>query len=141
MQINAEWLALGSFIVAVTGLLWQHFGVISSIKERLTSVETKMELFWNPLMEYMSKALHHPTQLKRDKFIDNFEKLSLEELTEMKMDFKKELADLIEQDVKDPKVLLYSLFLARIDQKIHDTINSICNNKMSVIKRIINKLV
>ena len=93
---------------------------------RLTTMETKMELFWNAVGGVMSSLIKQPIHFRKDKLMDKLvlenlpllPEASIEELLELKMILKDELVTL--REIKDPKSLAYALALAYIDQILLD---------------------
>jgi len=153
-----DWEATGTVVaaaIALLGMIWQYFIVISGVKKditdlatalraeavvsnkslvdiltdqgnRLTRMETKMELFWNAVGQSMLSLIKQPIHFRKDELMDKLvpEKLpflpenTVKELLELKHILKDELVTL--REIKDPKSLAYSLALAYIDQILYD---------------------
>jgi hypothetical protein len=142
-------------VIALVASIWQYFVVITSLKKdvtdlatnlrveavasnktvmdlltdqgnRLTRMETKMELFWNAVGTSMSKLIKQPTHFRKDELMDrlvaenrsHLPESTIDELVELKLILKNELVEL--QEAKDPKSLAYSLAIAYIDQILYD---------------------
>lgn len=142
-------------VIALIGMVWQYFIVISGVRKditdlatalraeavtsckgitdslsdqgnRLTRMETKMELFWNAIGQSMSSLIKQPIHFRKDELMDKLvpENLphlpenTVEELLELKGILKDELVTL--REIKDPKSLAYSLAIAYIDQILFD---------------------
>jgi len=120
-------LPVASLIVAILSLLWMYFGAILNIKERIVALETKMELFWKPLQNFLTTAIHHPTTQSIDEKLERFDVLNLEELYELKAEIKTEAK--IVEDKSSVKALYYTLLLARIDLRAHDKLRVICQSQ------------
>ncbi len=117
MKITPEIIGV---ILTALALLWTYFGAVINVKERLTKVETKLELFWGPLQDFLTQAIHHPNTPLLDKKLENFEELSLIELIGLKIDLSRKIEEMKVDAKDDPKILLYVLLMARLDLKIHD---------------------
>lgn len=107
---------------AIVGLLYQQFGVLGDIKERLTSVETKMELFWTAIQSKTIDMLKSPTNLVKDGLLD---KLRNGDCTR---DDCHTLYDMLIAEMKakkpsDGKMLAYCIVLGRINQRLFDLEN------------------
>ena len=118
--------------ISVLGLLWTYFGAILNVKERLVTLETKMELFWKPLQAFLTEAIHHPTTPSIDAKLERFDDLSMSELYELKAEIKEDAAKLEEKT--GVKALYYTLLLSRIDLRIHDKEVYLCKSKNGVVR-------
>jgi len=139
-------------IISGLGMVWTYFGGILSIRKetiaaidsakeamdknykslgselvkqgnRITTMETKMELFWNAVGGVMSSLIKQPIHFRKDELMDKLvgDKLpgsSTDELLELRIILEDELVTL--REIKDPKSLVYALALAYIDQILYD---------------------
>lgn len=64
-------------VVSVSGLTLTHFRTKTSVEqgERITKLETKVELFWVLLEQNMAKILHRPTHREMDELLEKRERL------------------------------------------------------------------
>ena len=121
---------LFSLVIAVIGLLYQHFKVLGDLRKdldrkidtvdekiylacnRLSILETKMDLFWSNVEKIALNMLKHPHESERDSLIKKFEErtITLNELDRLK--FLLEL--LLQQDSKSIEAYAAGIILARI---------------------------
>lgn len=125
-----EYLGVVSILIAISGFIFQQFGVISGVKERLTALETKMDIFWKAIEGKVVEMLKsYPSYIEKDTLLDKMAKMELnvEEAEKLRTilacEFTAEKQD-------NGKKIAYTLTLARLEQIIVDIKNS---NK---IKRI-----
>ncbi len=116
-----------SGIVGVLGFIWIYFGALLNIKERLVALETKMELFWKPLQDFLTTAIHHPITPSMDEKLERFDTLTIDELYELKAEIKQQGEKL--EDPKDVKALYLILLISRINGKLHDKLKEECRPK------------
>ena len=105
-----------SVFVSVGGFLWAYFIGLVQLRERLTAVETKIEVFWGVVTDNIKGLLKHPTELRKDELLDKLPKLNEFEAVELKEILKE---DLHRANDKTDK-LIYALVLARTEIIIHD---------------------
>lgn len=100
--------------VAIIGLLFQYFAVISGIKERLTEIETKVELFWKALEGRVVDMLKSPNLPYQDVLL---EKLRAGGLSEEEAEDLKEilLKEMLSKEEDAGKQLAYVLIIGRLD--------------------------
>lgn len=127
-------LAIVTLIISVLGLVWTYFGAILDIKERLIALETKIELFWKPLQDFLTVSLHHPTTPSIDEKLERFDNLNLEELYRLRAEIMEDST--LEENKIGIRALYYTLLLARIDVKAYDIIRKI--HKPGIISKLIN---
>lgn len=148
-------IAIVAVSISAVGMLWTYFGGILSIKKelseavekirtehtnsnksfsniileqsnRITKIETKMELFWNAVGGVMSSLIKQPIHFKKDQLMDklipenlpHLPETTIEELFELKTILNDELVTL--RETKDNKSLAYALAIAYIDQILYD---------------------
>ena len=120
------------FIITITamiiGFVYQHFGVIMKLKEdnsktlldlstRITTVETKIELFWRCVEGKMVEILKsYPTNLLKDVLLDKFKEksLNLREAEQLRTILGCELVNSSE------KKFAYIMILGRLEQVIYN---------------------
>jgi len=120
------------FIITITamiiGFVYQHFGVIMKLKEdnsktlldlstRITTVETKIELFWRCVEGKMVEILKsYPTNLLKDVLLDKFKEksLNLGEAEQLRTILDCELVNASE------KKFAYIMILGRLEQVIYN---------------------
>jgi cell shape-determining protein MreC len=108
-------IAMVAIFLTIVGLIVQHFGVISKIaqrvssleticesiedtteiRERCASLETKVDLFWKLVEENVSELLKSPHNLHKDDLLD---KLKAKELN---LDEARELEQILDSEVRD----------------------------------------
>lgn len=151
MEISSI-IAIIAVLLSALGIAWTYFGGILAIRKeiveiadkvriqaardnkqlsniivdqgnRLTKMETKMELFWNAVGGAMSSLIKQPIHFRKDELMDKLvgEKLpesTTEELVELREILQDELIAL--REIKDPKSLAYALAIAYIEQLLYD---------------------
>lgn len=114
--IDAVGISIVSVAISAVSLFFVYIKVVKEQEQRLTRLETKMELIWNYVDDNMGKILHSPHTPEIDALIEKMPKVSLFEAEKLKCllipDWEKE---------KDPqKRKVYGLYLARLDSLIID---------------------
>jgi ribosome biogenesis SPOUT family RNA methylase Rps3 len=119
--MNPTYLSIFAICLTIIGLLFQHFAVLSGIKERITALETKMELFWKAIETNVSQLLKsYPTNIDKDILLD---KLSNRELT---LEDAQALRTVLIGEMECTKTnnkLAYILIIARVEQTIKELLN------------------
>ena len=121
-----EYLPVVSIIIAISGFLYQQFGIISGIKERLTSLETKMDLFWKGIEQNVIGMLkNYPTNINKDVLIDKMARgeLSQEEAERLRTMLVSEVAN---EKGGDGKKIAYILAIGRLEQIIFEIRKNKC---------------
>lgn len=93
------------------------FKQLTKLKERVTRIETKTDLFWNWIEREMPRILKNPGNSTKDSLLD---KMCKNDITSKEV---KELKGILEKELKEKDgtiVIAYSLVLARLDQKIEE---------------------
>lgn len=121
---------ISAIIIAVVGLLFQHFGVIARIKEemgrentlireRISALETKTDLFWKIVETEVAERLKSPAHKRKDDLLDKMKahSLTLEEA--------EELAEIVKAEYNNPHErkhieLGYILVIGRLEQIMHE---------------------
>lgn len=106
-------LSIISLIITLIALAGQYFTTISSMKERLTKLETKIELFWKTVEKAIPKLLMAPHSPRQDELLQKLSngKLSKTEACELKGLLEEALK------IKNPsKVVAIALLLSRLEQ-------------------------
>ena len=117
-DIVDNYLSLVAIFISVFGLLFQYFGIISDIKERITRLETKTELFWKCVETGVVGMLKtYPTNVNKDVLLDNMlhNELTLDDAQELRSILKGEM-----ELAKKENILIYVLALGRIEQVIFE---------------------
>jgi len=109
-----EALPVLSIVIAVSLALLQYFVFISTLMQRVTSIETKVGLFWGLVERELPSILKRPTHLTMDVLLD---KMSLSGLT---IDEAKDLWDRLYclNDLPTERVVIRVLLLSRLEQII-----------------------
>lgn len=111
-------LAIGAVALACLNFAYLQFAVIAGVKERLSSVETKVELFWGAIESKVVDMLKSPTNQRKDGLLDKLRDHTIN------MDEAMELSRILDDEVygrKDSvKELASCLALGRLQQLICD---------------------
>ena len=112
-------IAISAICLTVIGLLFQWFVRDARRDERLTRIETKVDLFWNIVQEKMVDVFHSPDHKIRDNLMDKWKahNIDLEELIEL----QKLICSHYNNGDKMDK-LAATLVLAKIEVDISDKI-------------------
>lgn len=112
-------LPLIAVLVSLAGILGKYYKSISSMKERLTRLETKMELFWKIVENNVGRLLKSPRQPRKDELLDKLSGNSLnrEEAAELKEILEREFA---KKGKRSQLSLAYILALGRLEQVLFD---------------------
>lgn len=112
-------LALGAMGISIVGLLFQHFGVIGALKERLTALETKVELFWGIVEREMVNILHSPHAPERDWYLDRIKAgtITEEEAGVLLHILRQDLDEAKELGTPRGEWLVLALMVARLETK------------------------
>lgn len=106
-------------VLCAAGLTFQHFGVLSSIKERLTAVETKVSLFWQAVGVKVADMLKSPTNLRKDELLDKVKNgnMTMAEAIELKGILEKEFRD---KDLDSGLSVAYVCMIGHLELKIYE---------------------
>jgi hypothetical protein len=113
------YLPVAAIIVSICGLLFQYFGVITRILERLTRIETKTDLFWKCVESGVVTMLKtYPSKVAKDVLLDKMvhNELALQEAQELRTILCEEM----KPKENGAERLAYVLALARLEQIIFD---------------------
>lgn len=93
----------------------------STNSDRLTRLETKMELFWTAMTDNAIKALHHPTETRADLLLLKFKEktITLAEMEELKQLIRCRLDSKLAKK-KNGESYWATFMLARIDMALVD---------------------
>jgi hypothetical protein len=127
-------------LISILGLIWTYFGAIIIVKERLVRLETKADLFWKPLQDYLVQALHHPNTPSLDRKLENFDNLNVPELIEMKIELRNKVEELKSEKKDNPNILFYVLMLSRVEQVVVEKQMEACRPFASVVTKIFRKV-
>ncbi len=120
--MNGIYLSIGAMILTVIGFLFQQFSVLAGVKERLTALETKMDLFWKAIEGNVIKLLKtYPTEIDKDVLLDKFSRreLSKEEAYQLRTILIGEM-----ETTKTNNTLAYVLLIGRLEQILHENKNN-----------------
>jgi hypothetical protein len=108
--------ALGGLIVSVFSVCALYFGVITGIKERLTALEVKTDLFWKAIQENMLDFMKHPSEPRKDVLLGKLllSTITPEELVELKGMLKSGV------NMKPQESMATALTLGRIEMLLFD---------------------
>jgi len=150
MPVLTEELVFSVFamVVAVIGLLVEHFKFqaglqerikalevntldvkdtrkdIGEIKERLKANEVKMELFWGAIEKQVADILKHPTEKRMDDLLDKLttKTITLKELEDLKEILK---CNVEKKGKKSGEVLAAALLIGRVEQLLYDVTHAV----------------
>jgi len=146
-----DFLPIIAIFVSITGLLYQYFGVILKIREdmgkdkesiskdigeiksKISSLETKTELFWRCIEGKVVDMLKtYPTNIDKDVLLDKFKEnsLTIEEAERLRTALNCEI-----QNTQD-KQFAYILAIARLEQLIYDLRNKIDKAKYKILEDV-----
>jgi hypothetical protein len=118
MQLTpSDYIAITAVILTVIGFMINHFAIISKLQERLTALETKMEIFWKAVGNHVAEMLKsYPTNIEKDILLEKLstKEITLEEAYKLKTIVKGEM-----QKAANER-LAYILLLAGIDVVIYE---------------------
>lgn len=109
-----------AILIAISGFIFQQFGVISGIKERLSSLETKMDLFWKGIENKVVEMLKsYPTFLEKDVLLD---KMTRKELNQEEAERLRTIltGEMDKNNNDDARKIAYVLVIGRLEQIILD---------------------
>ena len=109
-----EYLPVIAICVSVITFLFLQFGIITTIRERLASVETKVDIFWQAVGSQVKDMLKQPTHFRKDDLLERFPSLTDEELLELRDTLVCELRERKQNMPKDQLNLSYALMLGNI---------------------------
>lgn len=109
LEINVN--QLSEKIIAINTRLDKHSESFIELLERMTVMETKMDLFWKIVENKMPSMLRMPTHLEMDLLLDKMTagKLNYSEMNDLKM----RLNDIVYNNEKD---VMKIFVLARLEQ-------------------------
>lgn len=112
-----EYLPIAAIVISIGGILFQYFGVIVGIQERIARLETKTELFWKCVEGNVLNILKsYPSNIGKDVLIDKMihSELTLGEAQTLRMILKEEIKGTANLD------WAYTLALGRLEQVIFE---------------------
>jgi hypothetical protein len=120
-----EYLPIISIIVTVLGFAITYFGFIqrqqdraTAQAERMTKLETKVDLFWRVVETNVGQLLKSPTHATKDTLLD---KLAHRELTIQEAELLRGiLTDEMQLKGRTDSVVAYALIIARLEQVIYE---------------------
>lgn len=117
-----EILAISSIAISILGLLFQYFKWIVTEEKRISTLETKMGLFWNLVEKNFPKILHSPHTPSLDTLLDKMSErtLNLDEAQDLREQLKCELTGKVAVRSKDNELLVIVMLLGRLEQIIYD---------------------
>ncbi len=90
---------------------------MDEINNRLTQLETKVDLYWRGIEEMATKILHSSNKPHKDKLLEKYDKLNLTEAKELYQILNVEMQDKIAS--KDPKLFAYTILLNSLETFIN----------------------
>jgi len=118
MNTIYEHLPVIAIVLSIAGFLFQQFGIIGTIRERLATLETKMEIFWAGIGDQVKEMLKQPIHLRKDELLDKFPDLDDNELRELRNIIVCEREEVRRENPKADRALLLSMMKASIDMEI-----------------------
>lgn len=113
-----DYLAIGAMVVSVAGLLITYFGFILGVNERVTKVETKVELFWKVVETNVGQLLKSPVHIEKDLLLD---KLAHQELTIKEAEtLRSILTDEMQLKGRNDSIIAYALIIGRLEQILYE---------------------
>ncbi len=106
-------LSIIAIFVSILSFIWGVLKYGIRLENRLTRLETKMELWWNTVADQVKGILQQPVHFRKDDLLDRFPCISDEELLELKNIIMIELMEL--KKTKDPKSVAYAIWKARVE--------------------------
>ncbi len=106
-----------SLLATVIGLTMQYFGVIVGVKERLSKIEVKTDLFWGLVQQNLPNLLHADHTPRKDFLLG---KMQEDKLTRDEM---LELEKMLEEEMKHTapdKILTYIFVIAALKRRLLD---------------------
>jgi hypothetical protein len=104
--------------IALLSFLASHFGSIPQLRERLTAVETRLDLFWKLMEKSMASIIRSPHTPRLDELLDKLledKSLNLAEAEELRWLLKEK-----DEFDDDKKILAKAMLLPLVEQKIYD---------------------
>jgi hypothetical protein len=127
-----EYLPIVAIVVSVLGLLITYFGFVQKQNdrndravaqavtqgERITKIETKVDLFWKVVETSVGSLLKSPTHTEKDVLLD---KLAHRELDMPEAErLRGILTDEMQLRGRENGVIAYALIIARLEQIIYE---------------------
>ena len=129
-----EYLPVVSIIIAISGFLYQQFAIISGLRERITSLETKMGLFWKAIEGNVASMLKtYPTNIDKDILLD---KLTQDELGVAEAERLRTVLIAEMERARAEDRLVYILIIARLEQLLYDVRKAEKRTRKSLWSRI-----
>ena len=125
-------LSLFAILMSVLSFIWGVLKYGIRLENRLTRLETKMELWWNTVAEQVKGVLQQPTHFRKDDLLDRFPVITNKELLELKEIIVVELKEL--KKTKDPKVASYAIWRARVELECLDRTGLLKEKKSTFYK-------
>jgi hypothetical protein len=114
-------IALLAIFISIVGLLTQHFTSIARLKERIATIEVKIEPFWKLVEQQLPLLLKQHSAFRKDELLD---KMSIGGLV---LPEAKELDNILEYELKErtmpDRTLIYVMVLGRLKQVIFEMEN------------------
>jgi hypothetical protein len=117
METISVMLSIGALLVAAIGGSWTYFCVIVAMRERLATLETKIDVFWRLVEVELPKRLKtYPTHIEKDILLDKLthRELTLDEAVHLRTILQSE----IEGGNKENLLIAYVLVIGRLEQII-----------------------
>lgn len=115
--MEVDLVAFAGIIVSILGVTALYFGVLSSIKERLSTLEVKIDLIWHATEGIVSDSLRHPSEPRKDILLDKMvnKTATVKELIELRGLLKSKMTK-----VKSPEAIATAFAIGRIDVLLWD---------------------
>jgi Flp pilus assembly protein TadB len=116
-----EYISIVALVISAGGLLFTYFGWIQkqndraiAQNERMTKLETKVDLFWKVVETNVGQLLKSPTHALKDTLLDKLahRELSIEEAELL----RGILTDEMQLQGRNNGVVAYALIIARLEQ-------------------------
>jgi hypothetical protein len=113
-----DYLPLASIVISVLGLLITYFGFVLKVSERITKVETKVELFWKVVETNVGQLLKSPTHVEKDMLLDKLahRELNIKEAEQL----RGILTDEMQLKGRDNGIIAYALIIGRLEQILYE---------------------
>jgi hypothetical protein len=120
-----QYLPIVSIVVSILGLVIVYFGFIQKQTERvvaqenrLTRIETKVDLFWKAVETNVGQMLKSPTHIEKDLLLDKLAHRELD-ISEAEL-LRSILTDEMQLRGRDNGVIAYALIIGRLEQILYE---------------------
>jgi hypothetical protein len=125
MAASTDWQAYVAIGISVASFLITYFGFIKSGQDRavaqekrMTSLETKVDLFWKVVETNVGQLLKSPTHTEKDMLLDKLahQELNIEEAEKL----RSILTDEMQIKGRDNGTIAYALIIGRLEGLLYE---------------------